>query len=514
MPAYRASSPLRNRHLLVLCLLLVAAGSSLFLYKWLELGVPIRADNAIQAWTVEARIRFSAKSDQPVKVRFAVPLRPPGFGLLDETFVSSGYGLSTEVQDGDREALWAIRRARGEQELYYQAVVYPQHSEAAPGSRPPEVKPPPFSDAQTTVVANLVGQIRAHSADIATFTVETLKRLGAGENNDINLLLAGDSSPERRAKVASGVLATAGIAARPVFGFMLHKEGRHLPLLTRLEVHDGERWLSFDPLSGAQGRPNSFLVWARGHPPLRDSDGVRNLRLEFSAAENTYEALAAARQRAAERGSKALQFSLLSLPVQMQMVYRVVLTMPLGALIIVLLRNVVGIKAFGTFAPVLIALAFRETRLLNGILLFVGIVALGLGARFYMERLKLLLVPRLASVLTVVVLMMATLSVITYQLGIGTGLSVALFPMVILTMTIERMSIGWEESGPREALQQAGGSLLAASLAYLVMTNRQLQHLVFMFPELLLIVLALTLALGRYTGYRLTELRRFKAFSA
>ena len=115
--------------------------------------------------------------------------------------------------------------------------------------------------------------------------------------------------------------------------------------------------------------------------------------------------------------------------------------------------------------------------------------------------------PRLSSVLTVVVLMMAAISVLTYQLGIGAGLSVALFPMVILTMTIERMSIGWEEAGPREALQQAAGSLLAASLAYLVMTERQVQHLVFTFPELLLIVLAITLAMGRYTGYRLTELR-------
>ncbi len=294
---------------------------------------------------------------------------------------------------------------------------------------------------------------------------------------------------------------------------MLNKEGRRLPLLTALEVHNGERWLWFDPQTGAQGRPSGFLVWSRGKPPLRDGAGVRHLRLEFSAAENTYEALAAARQRAAERGSLALQFSLLSLPVQMQMVYRVVLTMPLGALIIVLLRNVVGIKAFGTFAPILIALAFRETRLLNGILLFTGIVALGLLARFYMERLKLLLVPRLAAVLTVVVLMMAGISVVTYQLGIGAGLSVALFPMVILTMTIERMSIGWEEAGPREALQQAGGSLLAASLAYLVMTDRQVQHLVFMFPELLLIALALMLLLGRYTGYRITELKRFRALA-
>ena len=499
--------------MLILCLLLVAAGGSLFLYKWLDLGVPIKADNAIGAWTVEARIRFTAQTGTPVKVRFAVPWRPPGFGLLDETFVSSGYGLSTAVRNSDREALWTIRRARGEQELYYQAVVYPASDDADGRSRPPPVEAPQFSDAQAAVVHSLVTQIRAHSADIATFCVQTLQRLGERNNSDVDLLLAGDSSPEQRAKVAAGILATANIAARPVYGFQLQKEGRRLPLLTHLEVHNGERWLSFDPLSAAQGLPEDFLVWSRGKPPLRDSDGVRHLRVEFSAAENAYEALAVARQRAAERGSMALQFSLLSLPVQMQMVYRVVLTMPVGALIIVLLRNVVGIKAFGTFAPILIALAFRETRLLNGILLFTGIVALGLGARFYMERLKLLLVPRLASVLTVVVLMMAMLSVLTYQLGIGAGLSVALFPMVILTMTIERMSIGWEEAGPREALQQAAGSLLAASLAYLVMTERQVQHLVFMFPELLLIVLAITLALGRYTGYRLTELGRFKALA-
>lgn len=504
---------MRNRHLLILCLSLVAAGGGLFLYKWLELGVPIRAENAIGAWTVEARIRFTARSGTPIKVRLAVPLRPPGFGLLDETFVSSGYGLSTTVKDGDREALWTIRRARGEQELYYQAVVYPAPERAAGESRPPPVQPPQFTDAQAAVVQALVAQIRAHSADIATFAAQTLLHLGAQGSSDINLLLGGDNSPQRRAEVAAAMLATANIPARPVYGIQLQKEGRHLPLLTRLEVHDGERWLSFDPGSGVPGQPTDFLVWSRGEPPLRDADGVRNLRLEFSATENTYEALAAARQRAAERGSLALQFSLLSLPVQMQMVYRVVLTMPLGALLIVLLRNVVGIKAFGTFAPILIALAFRETKLLNGILLFTGIVALGLLARFYLERLKLLLVPRLASVLTVVVLMMAGLSVITYQLGIGAGLSVALFPMVILTMTIERMSIGWEEAGPREALQQAAGSLLAAALAYLVMTNRQVQHLLFMFPELLLVVLAITLALGRYTGYRLTELRRFRALA-
>jgi len=40
-----------------------------------------------------------------------------------------------------------------------------------------------------------------------------------------------------------------------------------------------------------------------------------------------------------------------------------------------------------------------------------------------------------------------------------------------------------------------------------------LEHLIFTFPELLLVVLALVLLAGRYTGYRLLELSRFKALT-
>jgi hypothetical protein len=96
-------------------------------------------------------------------------------------------------------------------------------------------------------------------------------------------------------------------------------------------------------------------------------------------------------------------------------------------------------------------------------------------------------------------------------LGIDRGVSVALFPMVIMTMTVERMALVWEEMGPLEALQQGFGSLLVATMGFFLMSNKLLGHLVFVFPELLLIVLAANLLLGRYTGYRLTELWRFRA---
>ncbi len=112
--------------------------------------------------------------------------------------------------------------------------------------------------------------------------------------------------------------------------------------------------------------------------------------------------------------------------------------------------------------------------------------------------------------LIIVVMLMLAMSIISHQLGFESGLSVALFPMVILAMTIERMSVVWEERGSREAIQQGLGSLFVAAVCYGAMEVAAAQHLIFVFPELLLLVLAATLIIGRYTGYRLLELYRFR----
>ena len=88
---------------------------------------------------------------------------------------------------------------------------------------------------------------------------------------------------------------------------------------------------------------------------------------------------------------------------------------------------------------------------------------------------------------------------------------VALFPLVILTIVIERMSIVWEEVGAAEAIKQGLGTLIVAAFAYLVMSLDQVEYMVYVFPEILLLILSATLLLGRYSGYRLLELVRFKA---
>jgi hypothetical protein len=242
-------------------------------------------------------------------------------------------------------------------------------------------------------------------------------------------------------------------------------------------------------------------------------DGGHRLSVLVSVRAREQAGMHAATVRSGIVSPHLLQFSMFSLPIQTQEVYRVLLLIPLGAFLLVIMRNVIGLKTFGTFMPVLMALAFRETQLLWGIVLFTLVVALGLAIRFYLSRLKLLVVPRLAAVLTMVVMMMVGISIISHQLGLESGLSIALFPMVILTMTIERMSIVWDEAGPAEAMQQGLGSLVVAALAYLVMNNSHVAHVIFVFPELLLVLLATMLLLGRYSGYRLLELVRFKVLA-
>ena len=139
------------------------------------------------------------------------------------------------------------------------------------------------------------------------------------------------------------------------------------------------------------------------------------------------------------------------------------------------------------------------------------VVAVGLMIRSYMSHLNLLLVARISAVIITVIAIIGLFSVFSYRVGLTEGLKITFFPMIILSWTVERMSILWEEEGWREVAVQGGGSLLTAVAAYLAMTNPWVRHLSFNFLGLQFVTLALIMLLGSYSGYRLLELRRFKS---
>ncbi len=500
-----------KHHLYGLIITLFLVGMGMFFYRHFVLDVPLTDSENVNSWMVEANLRFVPEKNMPVKASFTIPYMPPHFAILDEYFVAQHYGVTTSLNGNNRRAVWALRRGSGPQSLYYRAIFHEMEGNDAWLTKPAHIKIQPLEENKKTAVDAIIAQARQSSADIQTFAQSTIKELNKQDGN-AKLLVGNDFNEGNIVDAAVTVLNQASINAMPVYGIHLSQQAKaDFKLL--LAVFNGKDWIYINPRTVAAGLPKDFLVWQYGSDPMFSLTGGKKAQFTLTVSPTPINALSVAKAHGLQTDSQLLRFSLLQLPVHVQETYKILLTIPIGAFIILLLRNFVGLKTFGTFMPVLIALAFRETHVIWGIVLFTIIVSFGLAARFYLDQLRLLLVPRLAAILTVVIILMILISVLSQNLGLEAGLSVALFPMVILTMTIERMCITWDERGASEAIKSGVGSLFAAVIAFFAMNYPPLQYLVFAFPELLLVLLAIILWFGQYRGYRLFELFRFNALA-
>ncbi len=499
-------------HLKVLIAVLVTLGLAITAYQIFVLGIPVTEDETDDLWNIDAKVEFVASPKDPVKIQMFVPPLTRDYVSLNESFISNNYGVNVNRVDGNRKVTWSARRATGNQTLYYRLVLTKRYS-----SEKPKIKGPTFRDSvaidgpEKIAAEALLAPIRQHSADVETFVSETIKRVNNLSDDNVKLLLAGDPSTAHKASIVDLLLSIAHVPMEKVHTIRLVADQPQAPELW-LRSFNGSQWLYFNPDTGEQGLPSDRLVWWTGDENLISVEGGKKALVTFTLNNSEMNAIRLAKLTDANTDADFLEYSLYSLPLQTQQTFMIMVMIPIGVLVILILRNLIGLQTLGTFTPVLIALAFRETQLGFGIALFTVITALGLTLRSYLEHLKLQMLPRLSVVLTFVVVLIAAISLFSHKLGLERGLSVALFPMVILTMTIERLSITWEERGASHAMKVAVGTLFAASLAHLLMTVPQLVYFVFTFPAILLIMVGFMLAMGRYRGYRLTELLRFKAF--
>ncbi|HEY8330487.1 MAG TPA: inactive transglutaminase family protein [Pseudomonas sp.] len=499
-------------HLKVLIAILVSLGVAITAYQIFVLGIPVTEAETDNVWSIDAKVEFQANPRNPIKVQMFVPPLGQDFVSLNESFISNNYGVSVNNVDGNRRVTWSARRANGPQTLYYRMALTQRFTAEKPKEEGPIYREGlPLAGPEQVAAEALLAPIRQHSADVETFISETIKRVNNLNDDNVKLLLAGDTSVEKRARVIDLLLSIGHVPLEQVHTIRLIENQPQTPELW-LRSFNGENWLYFNPDNGQQGLPRDRLIWWLGDAPLLSVDGGKQAQVNFTLNTSELNAISLAKQSDASVDSGFLEYSLYGLPLQTQQTYQIMIMIPIGVLVILILRNLGGLQTLGTFTPVLIALAFRETQLGFGIMLFTIITALGLSLRSYLEHLKLQMLPRLSVVLTFVVVLIAVISLFSHKLGLERGLSVALFPMVILTMTIERLSITWEERGGGHAFKVAVGTLIAATLAYLLMTIPELTYFIFTFPAVLLILVGFMLAMGRYRGYRLTELFRFKAF--
>lgn len=188
-----------------------------------------------------------------------------------------------------------------------------------------------------------------------------------------------------------------------------------------------------------------------------------------------------------------------------------ILMLPIIATLIAFLRQVVGIKAFGIYTPLIITFAFLATNGLKyGIAIFVAVLLAGLLMRFVLKPFRLLYLPRVAIMLSVVSLLILLLLVF----GGGfkrTGLAaVSIFPILIMITLVEKFVAVQIEKGNRTAVLLAFETLIISIAGYYLASWVPLIKLIAAHPWIILLTLPINILLGKWTGLRLSEYIRFK----
>jgi hypothetical protein len=531
----------RTFRALLLALFLGAIALAIFFHKLSNSDVPLFPNQAYRSWYVEAKLSLNSQqsllpSESEAKltsIQLYLPQESQRYRIDSEDFTDGRFEreVKTLQNSANRIAVFTREDDANNKFIFYRAIIRRKDT-ATPGTEEVPISGRRLVDRQlvrfgentarvednlkenppTTEINALLNEAKRQSIDRLSLAKKIYQISLSTDDIRVQAIRRNLRNQESTPELAAFLLNKANVPARVGNGILLRsQEVYSTDFIQWLEIQVGDRWLAFDPIDYSFREQDRYLTWWYGSDRVLQAKGVSNIALEVVVQPNTDKGLTNAILQKEKALNPLLDYSLFNLPLANQRVFQVLVLVPIGALVISILHQIVGLQTFGTFTPILIALSFRQTGLLVGIPLFILVVIIGLLIRAYLNRLQLLIVPRLAAILTATVLIMAALAVVMEHFNIRLGLSISLFPIVILAMTIERAAVTWEEQGAKETIIAGLGSLLAATIGYFCIINAYVQHLAFAFPELLLLVLALNILVGRYNGYKLIEYFRFRS---
>jgi hypothetical protein len=355
---------------------------------------------------------------------------------------------------------------------------------------------------QTHALFDYVASQIANEASVGS---RLLNPAGAAE-----CLADGGGDAAAKARLLVALLRSRGIPSRLVTGVTLTR-GPKQTAHWWVEAWLRDRWVAMCPFHQKYGKvPATYLVFGFGDLAMVRGRHVRDLDYAFLVERSRLADTRGANDSALRRFFRRV--SLYMLPPAEQRLVEFLLLLPVASLIVCIYRNLIGLHSFGTFAPALVGLAFRDLHTLPGVGVFVGILLVGWLMRRVLDHYHLLQVPRVAMMLTLVVILLITATVVANQFELPATRYVALFPMVILTGMIERFWTLESEDGTLSSFKTLLTTLLIAGTVALVVSLSALASHLFRYPETLGLIMALQLLIGRYTGYRLMELFRFRDF--
>ncbi len=485
-----------------------------------------------EAHRVRVLVRYETASDE-TWVRACLPQNETDLFLGMRWTDSDLIAVSEEYRGSNRLVEWqGETEGSGKVETSFTVIARNVAYEIDPSFRVPGPPPEamlPFLETTELIQAGhpAIAALAAKLAPAGSPAVDALRRIydfcralpparPSGDtahpraSDALATLESQEGSDLGRIRLFTALARRQGLPTRLVQGVVMDS-GLQAELVVWAEVRLGTAWIPFHPAGDLFARTGGTLVpFARGDLPIVEADPETSLEVRYEV-ERSF----AVRGRLVEGGFSKASTSWLGLwgaleeagiSVDMQ---RILMMIPFGAFVTVLIRNVLGLRTFGFYMPLLIAIAATRVGIgwtLAAFLFVIGIVCL---TRVAARPMRLLHFPLQGIMLTAAVLAITGLAAAGTLAGNFRLAHLTFLPVVVLTIATEKFANIIEEEGPLEVLKVTLMSMVAIVLCFLVMDSWTLQAFVLTFPESLLSVLLLEILIGTWSGLRLMEYFRF-----
>ena len=515
---------------LMLLMLAIPVGS--LYYKLYVVQLPLQSLIPDVSYKVDTLLEVDGYGND-IKIATFIPKNDSRQRIFDEQSSGGVFNLEIAAEDLNRVARWQADNVNGHQYLNYTYHVRVRHVryEISPAIIIPENYPAEFdiylhADEGIQVDDPLIEDVLYQRLNlprnaelkvlptlqaIHTYLQTKLEnRNFSGFTDAITALKLGEASCNGKSRAFVALARKLNLPARLVGGLVL-TTGSKRTSHQWVEVFVAGHWLPFDTINNHFAElPANYLALYYGDEVLFKHSG----NINFSYAFSTYKRLIPRNEVSEALGDSLFNsvniYAVFEKVGISQNLLKILLMIPLGALVTVVFRNVIGFETFGTFLPALIAAAARETGLLWGLIGFLGIVLAASWVRRGLDWLQLLHSPKMAIMLTVVVIMMLAMTVTGVNYDLFDLAHISLFPIAILAITAERFALTEIEQGSQKVWRMTVMTMIVISAAYVVMDSLFLQSLIMALPEMLLVVIALNLWLGKWVGLRLMEFIRFR----
>ena len=188
-----------------------------------------------------------------------------------------------------------------------------------------------------------------------------------------------------------------------------------------------------------------------------------------------------------------------------------ILIIPFIACIVIFSRQIIGLSTFGIYTPVITTASFYILGLRYGIITFLFAVVVGYVFKYLLNKTEVLHLAKVALNLGIISLSFLFIVWLFLYLKAPISLSVAIFPILVMSSITEKFMAAQSEEGFRGALFGITETILVVIASYYLIIWVAFNNIVMSWPELVVIPLIIIFLIGKFTGLRLSEYLRFRS---